>query len=68
MINVDFSSIKLEDGKRKETIVYYELQVDDKNYKEKVKEEFNKIIDNNDDLSYVTFGVDKCYRTQTRRG
>ena len=61
MINVQYEYLKLKDGKRVETNVFYELHISDKNWKEKLLKEFTDILNNVDDLTYITFGVIKNY-------
>lgn len=66
MINVEYEHLKLKDGKRTETRVFYELHVDNKNWKSKILKEFTEILNNVDDLTYITFGVIKNYHESNR--
>ena len=66
MVNVEYEYLKLKDGKRTETRTFYELHVDDKNWKRKLVKEFTEILDNVDDLTFITFGVIKHYNEPNR--
>jgi len=63
MINVEYEFIELKDGKRIESRVFYELHTDNENYKEKLNETLNCILDTTDNLSYIGFGLIRNYRS-----
>jgi len=67
MINVEYEYIELKDGKRIESRVFYEIHIDDKNYKDKLQETLKCILDTTEDLSYIGFGLIRDYYVKSKK-